>query len=517
MPYPPRTADDGLVSRLRRAWERLVAIADEGRDAFSALRSRLLLSCLLLALVSLAAVIVAELLWGHSDQWLYLSGMMLVLMAGTFDYARAGRYALYSQVLVGGLTLLALALIVASGGQSRAPQLSLPTLAMLAALLLSTRATLLWAALMLAGLLLSFYLRNSSAPVYIVLNPQWLESAIERFAAILIVVSVLVGIWSMGLVARLHERLRIDVADVEEAKRSRLQIETRLEQFVELASAWFWETDEQHRIVYLSAGFERVTGISPAAALGLTPAELMRIRYPNSPAADATMRPMIERRGFKDQLLSWHEPLTGTLNHYANSASPIHDKKGIFRGFRGRVIDVSARADSIRQVRESVQGDFLTGLMSRRGMLEALDHALIRLRDAEHHGWWIQIDLDQFHQLNSQLNYAQGDVFLKRFARSLDEMISKPNALARMDGDGFGILMLSGSRDDVQQVATRVLAIARGLRIEFLGAESGAGSASIGAVTISRATASVSNLLQSAEAACVKARDEGGARLLFAS
>ena len=84
MPYPPRTADDGLVSRLRRAWERLVAIADEGRDAFSALRSRLLLSCLLLALVSLAAVIVGESLL--PSRKLYLATLAVIVGAIVYRF-----------------------------------------------------------------------------------------------------------------------------------------------------------------------------------------------------------------------------------------------------------------------------------------------------------------------------------------------------------------------------------------------------------------------------------------------
>lgn len=494
----------------------MLSIADEGRDAPEALRRRLLLLCLLLTTASLAVLIIAELLWGGSDQWVFLSAMMVLLMAATFDYTRAGRYVFYSHLLVGGLTALVVTLIIASGGQSRAPQLSVPTLAMVAALLLRPRATLLWAGLMMAALLLSHQLRQSGAPVYLPLNPVWLEGAIERVASVLIVVSVLLGSWCIGLVTQWQKGVRLEAGALSAARQGQRAAEQRLEQFVEMASAWFWETDEQHRMVYLSSGFEKATGIAPAHALGLTPAEVMRIRYPNAAAAESTMRPMIERRGFRDQLLSWHEPLTGVLNHYANSATPIYDAQGAFRGFRGRVIDISERAETIRQVRESVQGDFLTGLMSRRGMLEALDRALIRLRDADQSGWWIQVDLDRFHEVNTHLNYAQGDRFLKRFARSLGELVGKQDALSRMDGDDFGILLLQGTREDVQQLAVNIMAIARGLRMEFLSGEAGSGSASIGAACISRATPSVAALLQMTEAACQRARHEGGARLHFA-
>jgi len=516
MSYDSEPAMPGFIQRIQQSWHRVVAIADEGRDALWALRSRLLLSCLLLTTGCLTALVVAELLWGRSDQWVFLSAMLVLMGTATFDYARAGRYGLYSHVLVGGLVALVLALIIASGGQTRSPQVSLPTLAMLAALLLSLRAALAWATVMLGGLWLSFFLRTSGAPVYLPLNPEWLDGAIERVAAVLVLVSIVLGSWCLGAVVRMHQRMRAGSEGLQEALKRGDDAEKRLEHFVEMASAWFWETDDQHRMVFLSAGFEKATGISPAQAIGLTPAEVMRIRYPNAAAADGTMRPMIERRGFKDQLLSWHQPLTGVINHYANSAAPVFDDKGAFRGFRGRVIDVSERAETIRQVRESVQGDFLTGLMSRRGMLESLDRALIMLRDAGTTGWWIHIDLDQFHEVNTRLNYAQGDLFLKRFARALLDLVDKQDALARMDGDSFGMLLLGRSREEVEHLATGVVALARGLRIEMLGAQAGTGSASLGATMISRATPGIGVLLQISEDACVHARDQGGSRIVFA-
>jgi diguanylate cyclase (GGDEF)-like protein len=503
------------MSKLDQWWSRLVSIADERRNALMALRSRLLLLAMLLIATSLAALVLGELLWGRSNQWMVLSAMLVLLMGATFDYARSGRYALYSQLLIGMLTALVLALIVASGGQSRAPQICLPTIAVLAAMLLSRRSTVVWALIMLGGLALSFHLRSSAATVYLPLNPHWLESAVERMAAILILTSVCIGVWCQGLIEKMHTRLSGEAEGLADA-RSRCELaEQRLEHYVDMASAWFWETDEQHRMVYLSAGFERSTGINPKTAMGLSPAQVMQLRYPNNTASDGIMRPMLERRGFKDQLLSWHEPLTGALSHYANSASPVFDKQGVFRGFRGRVINVSERDATVRQVRESVHGDFLTGLMSRRGMLESLDRALMRVRDSDTLGWWMQIDIDQFHEVNARLNYAQGDIYLKRFARSLSEIASRPDALARMDGDEFGILLMGMSKDEAIEAAVNILGMARGLRMEFLGADA-QGSASIGIARFSRATPSVGAILHSADEACLQARKEGGAKFVFA-
>ena len=501
--------------RLAQWWSSLVAIVDQRHNALPALRRRLLLLTSLLIVTCLALLVLSELQWGQSDHWMIVSGMLVLLMAATFDYVRSGRYEIYCQLLVGALTLLVLALIIASGGQSRAPQICLPSIAVLAAMLLPTRATLTWAAIMLLGLVLSFYLRSTSAPVYLPLNPLWLSSAVERMAAVLVVMSVSIGVWYNGLIERLDDRLSSEITGLAEVKVRCEKAEQRLEHYVDLASAWLWETDDQHRLVYLSAGFERSTGVNPKHALGQTPVQVMRVRYPTNTTAEGFMLPMLERRGFKDQLLSWHEPLTGTLNHYANSASPMFDQHGVFRGFRGRVVNVSERDQAMRQVRESVQGDFLTGLMNRGGMLEALDRALMRVRESELVGWWIQIDLDQFHEVNTRLNFAQGDAYLRRFARALSEIVTQPDTLARMDGDEFGALLLDVSKEQVHDIATRILGMSRGLRMEFLGADA-LGSASLGVARFSSASPSVGAIVLAANEACVQARSAGGARAVFA-
>jgi diguanylate cyclase (GGDEF)-like protein len=505
---------EAASSRLEQWWSRLLSIADERRNPLMALRSRLLLLSLMLIAASLAALVLGELLWGRSDQWMFLAIVLMGLMIATFDYARSGRYELYSNALIGILTFLVLALIIASGGQSRSPQISLPTIALLAAMLLSLRATLMWAALMVLSLVLSFHLRETLATVYLPLDPQWLDASVERMAGVLVVTAVCIGVWCHRLIERMHDQLARDAAGLAEA-RSRSEIaEQRLEHYVDMASAWFWETDEQHRLVFLSAGFERSTGVSPKAALGLTPVQVLQLRYRSSAVSDGAMRPMLERRAFKDQLLSWHEPLTGVLNHFANAGSPMFDKQGNFRGFRGRVMNVSERNETVRQVRESVHGDFLTGLMSRRGMLEAMDRALMRVRDSDSIGWWMQIDVDQFHEVNVKLNYAQGDTYLKRFARSLAEIAGRPDALARMDGDAFGVLLVGMTKEEAGDVAIGILGMARGLRMEFLGADV-QGSASIGVVRFSSATPNVGAILQAADDACQQAQRKGGARVVF--
>jgi diguanylate cyclase (GGDEF)-like protein len=515
MPSPQAEYDRRSAPASTRWWQRLVSIFDGSPDAIETLRSRMLVLSLVIVAVCQALIILSELLWAQSNVWTVVLAMLVLLLAVAFDYIRSGRYELYSHILVGGVVSLLIMLIVLTGGHSRGALVCFPSVVALAAVLLPSRALLGWSSVMLAGVALSAFLRANDAPVYLPLNPQWLESAVERMAAVLVVITALLGTCSAVLVSRLFDQFSRESTTLADLSARCERAEQRLEHYVELSSAWFWETDEQHRLVYLSTGFERSTGVNPKFALGLTPAQVLHLRYPNSPGADGPMRPLLERRGFKDQLLSWHEPLTGMINQYANSGTPIHDASGAFRGFRGRVVSVSERNETLRQMRENVHGDFLTGLMSRRGMLEAIDRALMRVRDSDMIGWWMQIDIDRFHEVNERLNYVQGDAFLKRFARALTEMSVRAEALARMDGDGFGALLMGVSREQVRDAALHILGVSRGLRMEFLGTDA-EGSVSIGVGRISSATAGVGAILRAADEACTEAQRGGGARVVFA-
>ena len=109
--------------------------------------------------------------------------------------------------LAGSVALaLLIMLIVLTGGHSRGALVCFPSVVALAAVLLPSRALLGWSSVMLGAVALSAFLRANDAPVYLPLNPHWLESAVERMAAVLVVITALLGTCSSVLVSRLFEQ-----------------------------------------------------------------------------------------------------------------------------------------------------------------------------------------------------------------------------------------------------------------------------------------------------------------------
>lgn len=87
--------------------------------------------------------------------------------------------------------------------------------------------------------------------------------------------------------------------------------------------------------------------------------------------------------------------------------------------------------------------DPLTSLLNRRGFSA---HAQRMIQRAAHEGEWLSLvylDLDGFKGLNDMLGHSVGDRCLMDVARLMEAMVRPTDAIARMGGDEF-ILMIAG-------------------------------------------------------------------------
>lgn len=130
---------------------------------------------------------------------------------------------------------------------------------------------------------------------------------------------------------------------------------------------------------------------------------------------------------------------------------------------------VSHMQDEIRQQFEALQTnrkelehlarhDVLTGLPNRRAFQERLELTLVRSQRSGERFALLFIDVDNFKGINDRWGHEGGDAALKIVALRLSTATRKADAVARMGGDEFVVLLDNPThREDIVNIAEKLL------------------------------------------------------------
>ena len=101
--------------------------------------------------------------------------------------------------------------------------------------------------------------------------------------------------------------------------------------------------------------------------------------------------------------------------------------------------------------------DELTGLPNRAMFRSSAERALSSLRQEDHPGAVLFIDLDRFKQVNDTLGHAAGDALLCEVAKRLTQCLRARDLIGRLAGDEFVLLLSECSTGQVVQMAQSIL------------------------------------------------------------
>jgi len=122
------------------------------------------------------------------------------------------------------------------------------------------------------------------------------------------------------------------------------------------------------------------------------------------------------------------------------------------------VRDISVEYNLHKQLESLIIADPLTGLLNRRGFLQAVEAALSRARRGDRKLALLYLDLDGFKAINDTLGHNAGDDLLYRISAKLRSGVRAYDSLARMGGDEFTILLDNlHSCNDAAKVAAKLL------------------------------------------------------------
>jgi signal transduction histidine kinase len=164
----------------------------------------------------------------------------------------------------------------------------------------------------------------------------------------LLITGFIVGsivLWAIGI--RLCWRV---FRDGEQASRRLAESEERFRNYAEAASDWFWETDRDGRLVYLS-GRDSVPAPDGDPRLGKTVIEAAG-GDADDPAWRAHLDDLAAERPFRN--FSFRRAFgDGSVRYFAVSGTPVYDARGHFRGYRGTGRDITAETEAQRNLQQA--------------------------------------------------------------------------------------------------------------------------------------------------------------------
>ena len=157
-----------------------------------------------------------------------------------------------------------------------------------------------------------------------------------------------------------------------------------------------------------------------------------------------------------------------------------------------------------------IAGDGLTSLVDRRRFLECLAQAFEREGCIHRRFAVIYLDVDRFKRINDTLGRAAGEEFLVHVANRIQRRLRRCDLVGSLDGDEFAVLAKDVDRDQVIELARRLLeALASPYAVAGVTVES---SASIGITFSDCGYEAPDEMLRDAVTAIQQAKSQGGAR-----
>ena len=230
-----------------------------------------------------------------------------------------------------------------------------------------------------------------------------------------------------------------------------------LDAFEEEGIGWFWATDHENRLIYLSPSAARrfpedrpILGQSLAAIVEtMTGDEEERAERPLSFLLGA-------RNKFSD-LTVRVDTVDGDM-FWSLTGKPHFDAADEFQGYRGSAKDITATYERQRDASRLAQYDSLTGLANRHRMGTRLATILTAFRSAKRSCALVMLDLDRFKQVNDTLGHPAGDDLLKQVSQRLQRIVSAPAEIGRLGGDEFQIIIPDvDDRGKLGELAQRII------------------------------------------------------------
>ena len=289
-----------------------------------------------------------------------------------------------------------------------------------------------------AGIAMGAIVAVASPPLAVV--SAFVATGSAAFFTSLPIVPVGVALLSFLIVAYSVAAVRTIIA----AGRRRLNLDaearkalTFVDEFENTGRGWFWETNAEGTLSYVSQQL--------ADDFKCEPSELLGRQFTDLLSVDTGVEGAMEERKTLGFHLSARFPFSDVIVraasdqdvHWSLSGNPVFDERGRFLGFRGIGTDLTEQRRSEQEITRLARFDSLTGLPNRPMMRQTLEEALRNAAHRQKGCSLFLIDLDRFKNVNDTLGHPIGDALLRQVADRLKLVMGEHGQVGRLGGDEF--------------------------------------------------------------------------------
>lgn len=225
--------------------------------------------------------------------------------------------------------------------------------------------------------------------------------------------------------------------------------------FENIGAGWFWTTDANGVISYISAVQGAPAFGGTETVIGKPMVELFTIEDGDCLSGRTLGFHLLRRSQFIDIPVRFVGD-TETRS-WAISGQPRLSDDGSFLGFVGIASDITSDREAALERYRLTSLDNLTGLANRECMSARLEEAVGQAAPQNRPITLFSISLDRYRQINDTMGHAVGDAVVKQAAERLVSLIGDPDQVGRIDSDSFEVIVPDmHDRGDLGDFAIRI-------------------------------------------------------------
>jgi len=223
-------------------------------------------------------------------------------------------------------------------------------------------------------------------------------------------------------------------ADIEREREKRL-----VAYMEEHEARWFWETDADGCLTYLSSHVASKLEDFGVTTIGARLSDVFRLDESEAEQARSLAFHLVSGTAFSGYPVRGRKGLSDSW--WSMSGHPRVDEDGVFQGFIGSGTDLTQIRTHEAEIKRLALSDSLTGLANRQRMQDTLDQLLLRRTGGRQPIALALLDLDGFKTVNDTLGHPVGDELLKQVAQRILRAVGEDGIVGRLGGDEFEIIL----------------------------------------------------------------------------